>query len=473
MLSKICWSPPASRAAGRAGLANRRCLATFSRWAAAASRLVSSFARAAAARLATCSAFLRACAVGLGGLRGRGGRLAILRRPVEVELAPDVLRADAGGLRRGVHAGDRLQAPVRVDVAVDVLDRHEAPEPLAAADAHDLAVVDGDHGRALAREDLDPVAPRVGLDLVGRGLLALLAQLLLGHAVGVRRVRQDREAALRQPGERTDEAGRQAPDHTRAQEHGVDVPPGVVVGEDRLAQVLRGAGRAQVAGGGEDRVGRVVRVLEAVLVGVDAVELPGRGHELHPADRAGRADVEVAPVVGLDLVDRGEDLPAHAVLDAGGLVDRQQERRDAELLDEEVRHADARRAGLGERDRRVVERRRAVGVDRRVRRIGRLGALDLADQRLAVGVDRVVAGLRGLDDAARARRLGGGRRGRAAAAAAAATAPWSPRRSPTGDRSRRRPARARRAWEPRAAGGSAPAAGASAPAWASRRARGR
>ena len=79
-------------------------------------------------------------------------------------------------------------------------------------------------------------------------------------------------------------------------------------------------------------------------------------------ERAGGGDVEVAAVVGLDLVDRGEDLPAHAVLDAGGLVDREQERRDPELVDEEVRHADRGGAGGDEREGRVVERRRAVEV---------------------------------------------------------------------------------------------------------------
>jgi hypothetical protein len=35
-----------------------------------------------------------------------------------------------------------------------------------------------------------------------------------------------------------------------------------------------------------------------------------------------------------------------AVLDAGRLVDREQERRDAELVDEEVRHADRRGARM-------------------------------------------------------------------------------------------------------------------------------
>ena len=81
-------------------------------------------------------------------------------------------------------------------------------------------------------------------------------------------------------------------------------------------------------------------------------------------ERARGRDVEVAAVVGLDLVDRREDLPAHAVLDAGGLVEREQERRDPELVDEEVRHAD--RGGAGHRQRegrvgRASARRRARG----------------------------------------------------------------------------------------------------------------
>ena len=98
--------------------------------------------------------------------------------------------------------------------------------------------------------------------------------------------------------------------------------------------------------------------------------LPGGGHELHPADRAGGGDVQVAAVVGLDLVDRRQDLPAHAVLDAGGLVDRQQERRDPELVDEEVRDADAgrRRAGTARRSGcRATGCRRCCGPGRRRR----------------------------------------------------------------------------------------------------------
>ena len=102
-------------------------------------------------------------------------------------------------------------------------------------------------------------------------------------------------------------------------------------------------------------------------------------------DRAGRADVEVAAVVGLDLVDRRQHLPAHAVLDAGGLVDREQERRDAEVVDGEVRHANRQRAQRGEQRRRRVDGEGAGG--RRDRSVGR---------GWSVGRRRSVLGLRRL-----------------------------------------------------------------------------
>ena len=80
--------------------------------------------------------------------------------------------------------------------------------------------------------------------------------------------------------------------------------------------------------------------------------------------------LQVAAVVGLDLVDRGQQLPADAVLGAGRLVDRQQERRDLEPVDEEVRHA-----GLG---RARARRARTTGCPRRaawrLRRPGRCAA---------------------------------------------------------------------------------------------------
>ena len=139
----------------------------------------------------------------------------------------------------------------------------------------------------------------------------------------------DRQAPVGQPGERRDHGLRVARDQLGAQQHRVDVFLGVVVGEDRRVQVGRGAGGAQVAGGGEDRVDGVVGVGVAGVERVDAVLDPGGRHELHPADGAGRRDRLVGAVVGLDFVDRREDLPRHAVLDRRGLVDRQQEQRDA------------------------------------------------------------------------------------------------------------------------------------------------
>src|SRR3954454_24484812 len=78
-------------------------------------------------------------------------------------------------------------------------------------------------------------------------------------------LRGEGKVALVQAGERADEVGGQAADQTRAHDDGVDVPVRVVVGEDRLAQVLLGAGGLEVAGGREDRVDRAVGVLEAVL----------------------------------------------------------------------------------------------------------------------------------------------------------------------------------------------------------------
>ena len=76
---------------------------------------------------------------------------------------------------------------------------------------------------------------------------------------------------------------------------------------------------------------------------------------------AGGGDVEVGAERGLDPVDRGEHLPGDPVLGSAGLVDRQQEGRDRELVDDEVRDADRGRAEVGDRDARVGVRRHAVG----------------------------------------------------------------------------------------------------------------
>ena len=284
--------------------------------------------------------------------------------------------------------GDLRQLPVRVRVAVRVLDLDVLAEPRVLADPGHLRVADGDDRRAGVGVDLD--AGLVGTLECDCTVVALGLEAALGDLAAVARVRGDREAALGQARERADEVGRQAADQLRAQQHRVHVPVGVVVGEDRAADVLVGAGGLQVARGGEDRVDRVVRVHQAVVVAVDAVGLPRLGHELHPALGARGRHAQVAAVVGLDLVDRGQQLPADAVLRARGLVDRQQERRDPEAVDEEVRDADLGRAGLGQRVRRVVRRgRRRVGAScRRCVVVGlrRLlgGLLDLARQRLGV-----------------------------------------------------------------------------------------
>src|SRR4029077_7550048 len=111
----------------------------------------------------------------------------------------------------------------------------------------------------------------------------------------------DREVgALGEAGERADQGVWQLAVLVGVEEHLVDVPVGVVVGEDRGAEVLVTAGRPQVAGRGADRVDRVVGVLAPVLVGVDSVGGPGGGDELHPALGAGRGDVQVGAEGGLD-----------------------------------------------------------------------------------------------------------------------------------------------------------------------------
>src|SRR6185503_12294113 len=115
------------------------------------------------------------------------------------------------------------------------------------------------HRGAAERVDVDRAAVVVGVDDLGGVVCAPYlapepAQVALGEVVGVAGAGMDREVTLRQTGQRPDEVGGQAGDQARAQHHRVDVPVGVVVGEDRATQVVLGAGRLQVTGGGEDRV---------------------------------------------------------------------------------------------------------------------------------------------------------------------------------------------------------------------------
>ena len=268
-----------------------------------------------------------------------------------------VAGARAAFARRGVGGGDVAEPGVGVAVAVGVLENHVAAEAIRAADPLDDAVVDGDHRSSRVREDPDPAARRRSGDRVGDVPCAPLARLralqglALGDVVGVAGIGGDREAgALGEASERADEVGGERPVLARVEQHLVDVPVGVVVSEDRGAEVLIATGRLQVASRGADRVDRVVGVLAAVVVGVDAVGLPGGGQELHPAEGAGGRDVEVGPERGLDPVDRGEHLPRDPVLGSAGLVDRQQEGRDRELVDDEVGDAERRRSEVGDRE---------------------------------------------------------------------------------------------------------------------------
>jgi hypothetical protein len=82
--------------------------------------------------------------------------------------------------------------------------------------------------------------------------------------------------ALGEPGERADEVGRQLAVGPRVEQHLLHVPVGVVVGEDRVVEVLAASSRLEVGGGGADRVDRVVGVLAAVAVGVEARRPPRR-----------------------------------------------------------------------------------------------------------------------------------------------------------------------------------------------------
>ncbi len=208
------------------------------------------------------------------------------------------------------------------------------------ADAFDLAVVDGDGGGALAGVDLDLAAVVVGFDDVG-GVLAradAFGRLGFLEVVGVAGPGGDGEPALCQPRQRPDEVGGDAGDQPRPEQDRVDVPVGVVIGEDRPPHVLGIAGRLQIAPGGEDRVDRVIGVLAAVLVRVYPIRAPGGGDELHPPQRPRRGHVQVAAIVGLDLVDRRQHLPPHPVLDPRRLIDRQQKDRHPELPNHEIRH---------------------------------------------------------------------------------------------------------------------------------------
>src|SRR6185437_3767063 len=91
-----------------------------------------------------------------------------------------------------------------------------------------------------------------------------------------------------------------------------DVPAGVVVGKERLLEVAgRAVGDQEPGGGGDGVVG--VHDVPAVAVG-----RPGRGLELHGAERAGAGRPVVLAVAAFDLADGGQDGPRDAVPGARG-----------------------------------------------------------------------------------------------------------------------------------------------------------
>ena len=268
-----------------------------------------------------------------------------------------------------MHLGDRAELRVGVAVAVGVLEDDELAELLALAHLLDDAVVDRDHRSVQARVDVDAPAVRIGLDDV-RGVAGGLALRRrpgeggrIADVVGVASICCHGEVRpLCQARKRTDQRIRKAAILLRPKQHLIDVPVGVVVGEHRLADVVIPTRGPQVAGRGADRVDRVVRVLPSIVVGVDSVGRPGRGDELHPALGPGRGDIEVGAEGRLYLVDRGQYLPGDPVLGTAGLIDREQEGRNLEGVDDRIRDPDRGRPERRGRQTRVLRSGGAVGV---------------------------------------------------------------------------------------------------------------
>ncbi len=303
---------------------------------------------------------------------------------------------------RGVAGALAAGAPVAVSV-------HRVGIPVGVADPHRPALAQLRRAHAPTEVGLEPGHRRERPDAVGaevepaRGALEG-PHVELRHLVPNRLGRRaDQLLPLRHQRQLAERPAADAAVAGRPLEHVCDVPVGVVVGEDRALGVRGHAAGAQVARRGEDRVLRVGGVADAVAVGVHAVGRPGRGHELHPADRAGGRGPLVDAEAGLDLVDRGEDRGAgrsQPVLLRGGLVDRDQE------------GGHARRAAHRERGQRhlgAVGHRRVVGLLLGARAPGRdaaraIGSLSLRRLRARLG-RRLRVGLgRGL----RPRAAGGG-----------------------------------------------------------------
>ena len=126
-----CWAPPATAAFARVGCANRRSL-TAARRRGRPRRDGLGVRRPRFGGFAVRGA-LRGRAVGV-----RGGAFGLASGFGSASMALDLGRVDLLRLRRGVELGDLGQAPVRVGVAVGVLDLDEAAEALGDADLDDL-----------------------------------------------------------------------------------------------------------------------------------------------------------------------------------------------------------------------------------------------------------------------------------------------------------------------------------------------
>src|SRR4051812_46185269 len=125
-----------------------------------------------------------ACHLGLAAGRGRPGRLRVA---AAVGLDVDLAGGPAVDLRYRVPGRDLADVPVRVAVAVRVLEDDDARAVTVAADLLDHAIGDRDERGPLLGEDVDAAAGVVRVDDV-RGVLPRLHALddvLLGEVVGV------------------------------------------------------------------------------------------------------------------------------------------------------------------------------------------------------------------------------------------------------------------------------------------------
>src|ERR1019366_1415577 len=142
----------------------------------------------------------------------------------------------------------------------------------------------------------------------------------------------------------------------------VDVPVGVVVGEDRRSDAVGAfgdAGLGEVVRGGVDAVGVVAYVGAAVAVAVDAHAGPGGGHELHQAECSCRAGVVVPSVSAFLHADPGEQGPGHLVPEGCGDVEGFDLGWDGQWRVGQA--GAARRAGAGEREPDPAVHRRGGG----------------------------------------------------------------------------------------------------------------